>query len=106
MQTLYDYGGRKFALISIGQIGCSPNELAQNSQDGATCVSKINDANRVFNGKLKALVNQFNNDLPDGRAIYINAYDIFQDMIDRPSAFGKLSSQFFSHRPIYRFFLN
>ncbi|KAL9686930.1 hypothetical protein QQ045_031324 [Rhodiola kirilowii] len=87
LRTLYDYGGRKFALISIGQIGCSPNQLA-NSQDGTTCVSKINEANRIFNSKLKSLVDQFNNDLPEGRAIYINAYDIFQDMVNRPSAFG------------------
>ncbi|CAM8903326.1 hypothetical protein QQ045_011929 [Rhodiola kirilowii] len=88
LRTLYDYGGRKFVLISIGQIGCSPNQLAQNSPDGTTCVSKINDANRIFNAKLKALVNEFNNALPDGKAIYINAYDIFQDMVERPSAFG------------------
>uniref|UniRef100_A0A7N0T4C4 Uncharacterized protein n=1 Tax=Kalanchoe fedtschenkoi TaxID=63787 RepID=A0A7N0T4C4_KALFE len=88
LRTLYEYGGRKFVLISIGQIGCSPNELAQNSPDGRTCVSKINDANRIFNRKLKALVDEFNSQLPDSKAIYINAYDIFQDMIDRPSAFG------------------
>ena len=32
-------------LFGIGQIGCSPNELAQNSPDGKTCVEKINYAN-------------------------------------------------------------
>ncbi|KAL5158685.1 Protein ALTERED XYLOGLUCAN 4 [Glycine soja] len=32
-KTLYNYGARKTVLFGIGQIGCSPNELAQNSPD-------------------------------------------------------------------------
>lgn len=76
------------ALIGVGQIGCSPNELAQNSPDGTTCVEKINSANRLFNDRLKSLVDELNNNFPDGRFIYINAYGIFQDMRSRPSAYG------------------
>ncbi|KAK3001107.1 hypothetical protein RJ639_021433 [Escallonia herrerae] len=38
IRTLYKYGARKLVLIGVGQIGCSPNALAQNSQDGSTCV--------------------------------------------------------------------
>uniref|UniRef100_A0A7N2LPB1 GDSL esterase/lipase n=1 Tax=Quercus lobata TaxID=97700 RepID=A0A7N2LPB1_QUELO len=34
LQSLYDYGARKMVLFGIGQIGCSPSELAQNSPDG------------------------------------------------------------------------
>ena len=32
-------------LLGIGQIGCSPNELAKNSPYGKTCVKKIYSAN-------------------------------------------------------------
>ncbi|KAK6123950.1 hypothetical protein DH2020_042295 [Rehmannia glutinosa] len=71
-----------------GQIGCSPNALAQNSPDGRTCVQRINGANQIFNNKLRGLVDQFNSNSRDARFIYINAYGIFQDLIDRPSAFG------------------
>jgi len=76
------------ALFGIGQIGCSPNELAQNSPDGTTCVERINSANQLFNNGLKSLVNQLNNELPDARFIYVNTYGIFQDIIDNPSSFG------------------
>jgi hypothetical protein len=76
------------ALFGIGQIGCSPNELAQNSPDGSTCVERINSANQLFNNGLKSLVDQLNNQLPDARFIYINAYGIFQDIISNPSSFG------------------
>ncbi|KAL4333979.1 hypothetical protein GQ457_07G029920 [Hibiscus cannabinus] len=88
LQALYDYGARKFVLIGVGQIGCSPNELAQNSPDGKTCVERINSANRIFNDRLKGLVDQFNNANSDAKFIYINAYGIFQDITSNPSANG------------------
>ncbi|KAL6538696.1 hypothetical protein OROGR_012684 [Orobanche gracilis] len=86
--ALYSYGARKFVLIGVGQIGCSPNALAQNSQDGSTCVQKINDAIRIFNNKMKAVVDDFNKNTQDAKFIYIDAYGIFQDLIENPSAFG------------------
>ncbi|PIN10458.1 Triacylglycerol lipase [Handroanthus impetiginosus] len=88
LRALYNFGARKFVLIGVGQIGCSPNALAQNSPDGSTCVQRINDANQMFNNKLKALVDDFSRNTPDAKFIYINAYGIFQDLIDNPSAFG------------------
>ncbi|KAJ6367915.1 hypothetical protein OIU78_000480 [Salix suchowensis] len=36
----------------------------------------------------QSLVAQFNGNTPDARFIYINAYGIFQDIINRPAAFG------------------
>ncbi|BAT73573.1 hypothetical protein LR48_Vigan01g038900 [Vigna angularis] len=88
LKTLYNYGARKMVLFGIGQIGCSPNELARNSPDGKTCVDRINVANQMFNNKLKGLTDQFNSQMPDARVIYINSYGIFQDIISNPAAFG------------------
>ncbi|KAL7129794.1 hypothetical protein ABFS83_13G091600 [Erythranthe nasuta] len=88
IRTLYNYGARKFALNGIGQIGCSPNALAQNSPDGVTCVQRINGANQIFNSRLRALVDEFNSNSQDAQFIYLNAYDVFQDLIDNPSSFG------------------
>ncbi|KAJ4849982.1 hypothetical protein Tsubulata_004877, partial [Turnera subulata] len=87
-ENLYNYGARKFVLIGVGQIGCSPSELAQNSPDGRTCDARINSANQIFNNKLRSLVDEFNGNTPDAKFIYINAYGIFQDLIDRPAEFG------------------
>ncbi|GAB2299036.1 hypothetical protein Dimus_033110 [Dionaea muscipula] len=88
LESLYDNGARKFVLIGVGQIGCSPNELANRSPDGRTCDDNINSANRIFNSKLKSLVDQSNDQFQDAHFIYINAYDIFQDMLDNPSNYG------------------
>lgn len=88
IRLLYNYGARKMALIGVGQIGCSPSELARYSRDGRTCVQRINNANQLFNDRLKSLVDNLNNNLPGAKFIYINAYGIFQDMINNPSSFG------------------
>ncbi|XP_010549444.1 PREDICTED: GDSL esterase/lipase At1g29670-like [Tarenaya hassleriana] len=87
LNALYNYGARKFALIGVGAIGCSPNKLA-NSRDGRTCDERINSANQIFNNKLRSLVDRLNNNLPDAKFIYINAYGIFQDLVNNPSAYG------------------
>ncbi|KAK1424879.1 hypothetical protein QVD17_20223 [Tagetes erecta] len=84
---VYNYGARKFVLNGIGQIGCSPNALA-NSRDGSTCDERINSANRLFNSQLISLVDTLNRDLPDAKFIYINNYGIFQDFISNPRSFG------------------
>ncbi|KAF2314629.1 hypothetical protein GH714_028076 [Hevea brasiliensis] len=56
LRILYNHGARKFVLIGVGQIGCSPSELAQNSPDGRKCVQRINSANQIFNKSLDLLL--------------------------------------------------
>ncbi|XP_074578427.1 GDSL esterase/lipase At5g45670-like [Curcuma longa] len=87
LRTLYNYGARKVALIGVGQVGCSPNELAQHSPNGVTCVEEINSAIRIFNGKLINLVDQFNT-LDGAHFIYINGYGIFEDIIKNARSYG------------------
>lgn len=76
------------ALIGVGQVGCSPNELAQQSPNGVTCVDRINNAIQIFNQKLVALVDGFNT-LPGAHFTYINAYGIFQDILNDAGSFGE-----------------
>ncbi|KAH7686311.1 GDSL lipase/esterase protein [Dioscorea alata] len=87
LRKLYDNGARKVALIGVGLVGCSPNELAQFSSDGKTCVERINSAVRLFNTKLKKLVNKFNK-LDGAHFTYINVYDMFHDVLSNPSSYG------------------
>ncbi|KAF8413650.1 hypothetical protein HHK36_001642 [Tetracentron sinense] len=88
LRTLYNYGARKVVLLGVGQIGCSPSELAQFSPNGTACVERINSANQLFNIRLKSLVDNFNSNLAGAKFIYANAYGIFQDLLANPSSFG------------------
>ncbi|KAF9612870.1 hypothetical protein IFM89_004286 [Coptis chinensis] len=87
LRTLYNYGARKVALIGVGQIGCSPNALA-NSPDGCTYASRIinNMSCRLFNDRLRNMVDNLNNNLDDSQFIYVNAYGIFNDIIRNPAS--------------------
>ncbi|KAF8413653.1 hypothetical protein HHK36_001645 [Tetracentron sinense] len=87
LRTWYKYGARKVVLIGVSQIGCSPSELAQFSPNGTACVERINRANQLFNIRLKSLVDNFNKNLADAKFIYVNAYGIFQDLLENPSSF-------------------
>lgn len=87
--NLYNLGARKFVLIGLGQIGCTPNALAQNSPDGRTCVQRINDGVQLFNNNLRKLVDYYNgNNTSGAKFIYVNTYVIFQDLLDNPSTYG------------------
>jgi phospholipase/lecithinase/hemolysin len=90
-QTLYNYGARKVAVFGVGQVGCSPNELAQNSRNGVTCIERINSAVRMFNRRVVVLVNQFNRLLPGALFTYINCYGIFESIMRTPVEHGTYS---------------
>ena len=91
LRAMYNYGARKVALIGVGQVGCSPNEMAQqtggNGGDGVACVQRINSAVRMFNQRLSGIVDQFNK-LPGAHFTYINIDGIFEDILRTPGAHG------------------
>ncbi|KAJ8494050.1 hypothetical protein OPV22_015771 [Ensete ventricosum] len=87
LKVLYNYGARKVALIGVGRVGCSPNELAQRSPNGITCVEEIDSAIRIFNSKLMRLVDEFNT-LDGAHFTYINGYGIFDDILRHSAAYG------------------
>lgn len=88
LRILYNYGARKVALIGVGQVGCSPSDLAQFSQNGTTCVTRINSAIQLFNAKLRSVVDDFNNNLPGAKFIYVNGYGIFEDILKNARSNG------------------
>jgi phospholipase/lecithinase/hemolysin len=87
LRSLYSYGARKVALIGVGQVGCSPNELATQSANGVTCVERINVAVRMFNQRLVGIVDQFNA-LPGAHFTYVNIDSIFSDILRAPGSHG------------------
>ncbi|KAJ7947209.1 GDSL esterase/lipase [Quillaja saponaria] len=72
LRALHQLGARKFALVGLGLIGCTPNALFSNGRNGTSCVEEMNSAVQIFNDKLKSLVDQLNNELSDAKFIYVN----------------------------------
>ncbi|GJV24386.1 GDSL esterase/lipase-like protein [Tanacetum coccineum] len=75
LTTLYNLGARKVAVYGIGLIGCAPAEIARFGANG-TCVDSINNKVKLFNDRLKPLVDNINSNLTDARFTFINVTSI------------------------------
>lgn len=74
-QTLYNFGARKVSVSGLAPLGCLPAVLARGT-NGSVCDNSINNAVRLFNDKLKILVNNLSNNLTDAKFVYIRAMDL------------------------------
>ncbi|XP_058181625.1 GDSL esterase/lipase At4g18970-like [Rhododendron vialii] len=73
LKTLYKYGARKVALFGLGEIGCTPAEMASYGTNGSEVIDK--DV-QLFNEGLSLLVDELNNNLTDSEFIFINITEI------------------------------
>lgn len=88
MQTLYNLGARKFVLAGIGQMGCIPSILAQNT-DGV-CSDEVNRLVEPFNANMKTMINNLNTNLPGTRIAYVDIASMFQDIFSNARSYGML----------------
>ncbi|XP_071736124.1 GDSL esterase/lipase At1g29670-like [Rutidosis leptorrhynchoides] len=84
LKTLYDLGARKMAVFGLGQIGCTPAEIARFGTNGKPCVEWIDDMVKLFNDKLKTLVEDLNQYYSDARFTFINIRSISAPQGDLP----------------------
>ncbi|XP_022850860.1 GDSL esterase/lipase At1g29660-like [Olea europaea var. sylvestris] len=72
LTKLYKYGARKVAVLALGQLGCCPAEVASYGSNDSFCIETINNAAKLFNDKLKQLLDHFNYRFADANFIYTN----------------------------------
>ncbi|KAF3785114.1 hypothetical protein EJ110_NYTH29087 [Nymphaea thermarum] len=88
-QWLYGLGARKFALLSIQVIGCTP--VARLTTTDCSCNETYNAAFMQFNTRLNASIDTLTWDLPGSHFVFINSYKIMTEMIDSPADHGMLN---------------
>ncbi|KAK7245591.1 hypothetical protein RIF29_40438 [Crotalaria pallida] len=71
IRILHETGARKFAVTGLGLIGCIPQQITKRGTNGV-CVEEDNKAVLLFDDKLKALVDQFNNEFPDSKFVFVD----------------------------------
>ncbi|KAF4377195.1 hypothetical protein G4B88_009187 [Cannabis sativa] len=93
LKKLYRLGGRKFVLMSINPIGCSPmvRTMVQHStptqnrnRNQNRCIQGLNIAAQLFNNHLKSLVDTMKPQMPGSALLYVNSYKIIRDIIRNP----------------------
>ncbi|KAL2341060.1 hypothetical protein Fmac_009000 [Flemingia macrophylla] len=73
IQQLRQLGARKYIMVGLGLLGCTPNSIATRMTNGS-CVQEFNDAASNFSNKLSSLVDQLNaNFYADSKFIFINS---------------------------------
>ncbi|GJY63310.1 GDSL esterase/lipase [Tanacetum coccineum] len=82
--TLYNLGARKIVVFGLARIGCIPAEIGRFGTHGKLCVDPLNEAAKIFNDKLKCLVDELNNINSDGRFTFINVTSISAPQGDFP----------------------
>lgn len=94
LQSLHDFGGRKYVIAGIGAVGCCPSQRNQNKND--ECHEEENQMALKYNEGLKSMLKGLKSELKgDMNYSYVDVYAIFDSFIRTPSNFGT-STQFFS----------
>ncbi|KAJ0971941.1 hypothetical protein J5N97_019900 [Dioscorea zingiberensis] len=86
LTRLYNLGGRRFAVAGVGAIHCVPSILAQSVN--SKCSLEVDNLFSPFNNKVKSMINNLNQKLPDARFIYIDVYRMFVDLLRNPTPYG------------------
>ncbi|CAI0396590.1 unnamed protein product, partial [Linum tenue] len=77
LNTLYNLGARKFVIAGLGVMGCIPSILAQSP--AGLCSEEVNKLVTPFNQNVKAMINNFNANLPGARFTYIDIAKMFRE---------------------------
>ncbi|KAM7279226.1 hypothetical protein ACFE04_006360 [Oxalis oulophora] len=85
LKKLYNIGARKFVIMSLNPLGCSPSVLAA---ELPRCVPELNMAARLFNCNLKSLVDSVRPEMGDGKIVFVNQYKILMGIIKHPLSKG------------------
>ncbi|KAK3432902.1 hypothetical protein EUGRSUZ_D00411 [Eucalyptus grandis] len=78
LKALHGFGARKFALFKLGPIGCTPFAIASSGKNA--CVQEMNDAVKIFNDRLRPLVDQLNSAFTDAKFIVVNGLAMPTDL--------------------------
>ncbi|CAL5402330.1 unnamed protein product [Camellia sinensis] len=63
LQTLYNFGAKKFGIIGVLPIGCCPAQRRYNATRG--CQERLNDFARAFHFALDTLMRKISTELPE-----------------------------------------
>lgn len=88
LRQLYNMGGRKFSISSLGPLGCIPSQLNINKSPDGTCIDRLQQLSANFNAALKPMTEQLNAELPDATYVFVNSLKIVMDYISNPSVYG------------------
>ncbi|KAK4840817.1 hypothetical protein QYF36_018869 [Acer negundo] len=92
LTRLYRLDARKFVVGNVGPIGCIPYQKTINQLKETECVELSNKLALQYNGRLKDLLTQLNENLPGSTFVHANVYDLVMDLIVNYEKYGFTTS--------------
>lgn len=89
LQRLYDYGARKFSIVGVGVIGCTPSE--RNEQTDRKCNEDANRLSVKYNQALVSMLKSLASELRGINYSYFDGYSVMQNFIQKPTAYGNIT---------------
>ncbi|KAK9733210.1 hypothetical protein RND81_04G051400 [Saponaria officinalis] len=86
LKNIYDLGARKFVLIGIASVGCSPAQRRKNKTED--CNEIANYWAFKYNQGLLSVLQEFKSVLQGFRYSYFNTYDVLLNLIQQPATYG------------------
>ncbi|KAK4352779.1 hypothetical protein RND71_028297 [Anisodus tanguticus] len=83
-------GGRKFAFIALGPLGCAPGSRALNFQQGnknGNCIEELNTLAKIHNSALAKMLKQLEQQLPGFKYSLFDFFKVATERIDNPSKY-------------------
>lgn len=88
-QRLYRLDARKFIIGNVGPIGCIPYQKTINQLTTDQCVELANKLALQYNGRLKDLLVELNDNLPGAMFVHANVYDLVMELIANYDKYGE-----------------
>ncbi|CAI0429594.1 unnamed protein product, partial [Linum tenue] len=92
LTRLYQMDARKFVIGNVGPIGCIPYQKTINQLKENECVDLPNKLALQYNGRLKDLLAEMNDNMPDAVFVHANVYDLVMELISNYGKYGFATS--------------
>ncbi|CAI0429494.1 unnamed protein product [Linum tenue] len=92
LTRLYQMDARKFVIGNVGPIGCIPYQKTINQLKENECVDLPNKLALQYNGRLKDLLAEMNDNMPDAVFVHANVYDLVMELISNYGKYGFTTS--------------
>ncbi|XP_022721110.1 GDSL esterase/lipase At4g16230-like [Durio zibethinus] len=86
LTTLYNLDARKIAVTNCPPLGCTPFEIDHLCADN--CVSSFNDVAKLYNTRLKSLLQELTTKLSESNFVYVDNYAIVEDILQNYRSYG------------------
>lgn len=88
LELIYNLGGRKFVVVNVPIIGCTPYLRSLNVKGGGKCSSEANQLAIDFNARLKGMLDELNAALSGATFLYADAYGLTAEITSNYKAYG------------------